>query len=85
MIWYTITKVAEMLGIATSKIRFWESELGKLHTKRVKNVRASGDDRRFTILDIQRIRTIKALTEKQGYKLNVINKRLEELDFPMAK
>lgn len=82
-LYYPIGHVAKVLEIETSKIRFWETVFGKLHSKSESGHK--GDERRFTDLDIQRIRTIKALLTIKGFTLAGAKRELKELDFPVCE
>lgn len=78
--YYTIGNVADIVGVQASTIRFWEDTYGKLHSKRVKvNTGLNNDVRRFTELDIQRIKTIKALTRTRNHI--GVKEMMEQLDF----
>ena len=63
-LYYSIGEVAGLLGIPTSKIRFWETEFDHLRPK--KNARG---DRRYTQKDIDAIRQIQHLVKEKGFTL----------------
>ncbi|MCS6991467.1 MAG: MerR family transcriptional regulator [Chitinophagales bacterium] len=69
--YYSITEVAEILGVSASTLRFWEKSIGIIHTR--KNSRG---DRRYTKKDIERLQTIKHLLQEEGYTLAGVRKRL---------
>ena len=63
-LYYSIGEVAKMLGVATSVLRFWESEFDCIHP--VKNKRGT---RSYTQHDIELLRRIHYLTRDCGYTL----------------
>lgn len=62
--YYTIGEVAEMFGVATSLIRFWESEFDTIRPKKNRK-----GNRQFTKEDIENIRIIYHLVKEKGYTL----------------
>ena len=63
-LYYSIGEVAAMLGVATSLIRFWESEFPHIRPK--KNTKG---DRRYVKKEIEDIRIIYQLVKEKGYTL----------------
>lgn len=63
-LYYSIGEVAEMLGVAPSVLRFWESEFDCIRP--VKNKRGT---RSYTEHDIELLRRIHYLTRDCGYTL----------------
>lgn len=63
-LYYSIGEVAEMLGVAPSVLRFWESEFDCIRP--VKNKHGS---RSYTEHDIELLRRIYYLTRDCGYTL----------------
>ena len=62
--YYSISEVAEMLGVSNSLIRFWETEFSVI--KPNKNSRG---DRRFTRKDIDNLKIIYHLVKEKGFTL----------------
>lgn len=62
--YYTIGEVASMFNVATSLIRFWESEFSIIKPKKNKH-----GNRQFTKEDIENIRLIYHLVKEKGYTL----------------
>ena len=69
--YYTISEVADQLGVNTSLIRFWEKEFPQLEFS--KNHRGN---RQFTRKDIENLRAIQVLTKEKGYTLEGAKKSL---------
>ncbi|HHL53411.1 MAG TPA: MerR family transcriptional regulator [Flammeovirgaceae bacterium] len=63
-VYYTIGEVAEEFNVATSLIRFWESEFDILKPKKNKK-----GNRQFTRDDIQKLRLIYHLVKERGFTL----------------
>ena len=62
---YKIGDVAEILGIPTSTLRFWEKEFTVIKPKRnAKNIRV------YTVKDIETIKMIYYLVKEKGLKLD---------------
>ena len=70
-LYYNIGEVAAMFNVATSAIRFWETQFGKLHTKRTRK-----GNRIFTQRDIDKIQIIYFEIIEEGRKLAFIKRRL---------
>lgn len=64
--YYTIKEVAEMLGVSTSTLRFWEDEFEVLSPGRP----GIGYQRRYTLKDIEIAKAIKELIHTNGIKIN---------------
>ncbi len=62
--YFTIGEVADMLHVATSLIRFWESEFDTIKPKKNKK-----GNRQFTKDDIESIKLIYHLVKEKGYTL----------------
>ncbi len=77
-IYFTIGEVAERFEVATSLIRFWESEFSILHPKKNKK-----GNRQYTNNDIEKIKLIYHLVKDRGFTLNgakeMLKKNPEEL------
>ena len=63
--YYTIGEVADDLGVATSLIRFWETEFDILSPKKNRK-----GNRQFTKEDIKKLKLIYHLVKEKGYTLN---------------
>ena len=72
-LYYTIGEVAEMLGVAPSVLRFWETEFDSLRP--VKNKRGT---RSYTQHDIDLLRRIPYLTRDCGYTLEGAREQLRQ-------
>ena len=64
-LYYSISEVSKMFGVAPSLIRFWESEFDTLKPKKNSN-----GNRQFTKSDIEQIRLIYHLVKEKGYTLS---------------
>ena len=63
--YFTIGDVASQFGVATSLIRFWESEFSILKPKKNRK-----GNRQFTRDDIENVRLIYHLVKERGFTLN---------------
>ena len=63
--YFTIGDVAAQFGVATSLIRFWESEFSILKPKKNRK-----GNRQFTREDIENVRLIYHLVKERGFTLN---------------
>jgi len=62
--YYSIGEVAEQFNVATSLIRFWESEFGIIRPKKNRK-----GNRQFTKEDIEQVRLIYHLVKERGFTL----------------
>ena len=62
--YFSIGEVAEMLDVATSLIRFWESEFDVIKPKKNRK-----GNRQFTREDIDNVKMIYHLVKEKGYTL----------------
>jgi len=62
--YFTIGEVAELLDVATSLIRFWESEFDIIKPKKNRK-----GNRQFTKEDIENVKLIYHLVKERGYTL----------------
>jgi DNA-binding transcriptional MerR regulator len=62
--YYTIGEVAEEFNVATSLIRFWESEFDMISPKKNRK-----GNRQFTVEDIEDVRLIYHLVKERGFTL----------------
>ncbi|MFT7033922.1 MAG: DNA-binding transcriptional MerR regulator [Cyclobacteriaceae bacterium] len=63
--YYTIGELADDLGVATSLIRFWESEFDIIKPKKNRK-----GNRQFTKEDVKNVKLIYHLVKEKGYTLN---------------
>lgn len=71
-LYYSIGEVAEMFGVNTSLIRFWENEFEILKPSKTKK-----GNRLFTAQDIENIKTIFKLVKGEGYTLQGAKEKLK--------
>lgn len=64
-VYFSIGEVAEEFNVATSLIRFWESEFDILSPKKNKK-----GNRQFTKNDIQKLKLIYHLVKERGFTLH---------------
>jgi DNA-binding transcriptional MerR regulator len=72
-VYYTIGEVAEMFGVNTSLIRFWEKEFDIIKPKKNKK-----GNRLFTKQDIDNFHLIYHLVKEKGMTLKGAQKKLKE-------
>ena len=72
-LYYSIGEVAEMFGVTTSLIRYWESEFTFLRPKKNRK-----GDRQFTKKDIQYLEKIYHLVKERGFTLEGAKKELKK-------
>ncbi len=72
--YFRIGEVAELLGVETYVLRYWESEFPQL-----KPVRAPSRQRLYRRPDVQTLLMIRELLHEQGYTIAGAKRRLEEL------
>lgn len=63
--YYSIGEVAELFDVATSLIRFWETEFDIIDPKKNKK-----GNRVYTKADIENVRLVHTLVKERGYTLN---------------
>ena len=71
-LYYSIGEVAEMFGVSTSLIRYWESEFTFLRPKKNRK-----GDRQFTKKDINYLERIYSLVKERGFTLDGAKKELK--------
>ncbi len=71
--YYSISEVAEMLGVSASLIRFWEGEFDELRPH--KN---SKGERRFTADTIEQLEIIYQLVKVRGFTLHGAKQELKK-------
>lgn len=72
-LYYSIGEVAEMFGVNTSLIRYWEKEFDIIKPKKNRK-----GNRYFTINDIENFRLIFHLVKERGMTLKGAQKKLAE-------
>ena len=72
-LYYSIGEVADMFGVSSSLIRYWETEFSSL--KPHKN---SKGDRRFTKQNIEQLNTIYHLVKEKGFTLEGAKREIKE-------
>lgn len=65
--YYSIGEVAQMLGIAPSKIRFWETQFESIRPRKTRS-----GVRQYTKTEIENLRKIYHLVTVEGYTLQGI-------------
>ena len=70
-LYYSIGEVSELLGVAPSVLRFWETEFDQLHP--VRNRRGV---RSYTRRDVELLQRIHYLTRDCGYTLDGVKEQL---------
>lgn len=71
-LYYAISEVADMLHIAPSVIRYWETEFTQIHP--AKN---SKGERKFTAKDIEILQQIHYLVKDKGFTIEGARKELD--------
>jgi len=76
--YYSIGEVAEMLDVATSLIRFWETEFDIIKPKKNRK-----GNRQFTKEDIENVKLIYHLVKDRGYTLQGAKSLLKSSSNPL--
>lgn len=71
-LYYSIGEVADMFGVATSVIRYWESEIPNISP--AKN---SKGERRYTPKDIHKLNEVYHLIKERGFTIEGAKKELQ--------
>lgn len=71
--YYSIGEVAEMFGVSTSLLRFWEKEFDILKPKKNRK-----GDRHFTQKDLDNLKVIYHLLKERGFTLKGAQKKLRD-------
>lgn len=71
--YYGIGEVAEMYGVSTSLLRFWEKEFDILQPKKNRK-----GDRFFTQKDMENLKVIFHLVKERGFTLKGAKQKLKE-------
>ena len=72
--YFRIGEVAELLGVETYVLRYWESEFPQL-----KPVRAPSRQRLYRRVDVETLLYIKGLLHEEGYTIAGAKRRLDEV------
>lgn len=78
-LYYSIGEVADLFGVNTSLIRFWEKEFSILKPKKNKK-----GNRLFTTKDIKNLELIYDLVKNKGFTLDGAKKELKVLNKPLG-
>jgi DNA-binding transcriptional MerR regulator len=79
-LYYSIGEVAEMLGVNTSLLRYWEKEFKTLRPKKT-----SSGNRLFTAKDIEKLKYLYFLIKVQGHTLEGAKKLFKAKEFEENK
>ena len=72
-VFYSISEAAEMFGVTTSNIRFWENEFDILKPQKNKK-----GNRMFTVEDIENLKIIYHLLKEKGMTIKGAQKKLKD-------
>jgi DNA-binding transcriptional MerR regulator len=75
--YFRIGEVAELLGVETYVLRYWESEFPQL-----KPVRAPSRQRLYRRADVEMLLYIRGLLHEEGYTIAGAKRRLDEIKTP---
>lgn len=78
--YFTIGEVAEMFGVSTSLVRFWEQEFDILQPKKNKK-----GNRLFTRKDLDNLKIIFHLVKERGYTLKGAKEKLKNQESSISK
>ena len=70
-LYYSIGEISKILGISTSKIRFWEKEFDIINPKKNKK-----GNRLFTKKDLENIKLIQHLLKEKKYTIDGAKKKI---------
>lgn len=79
-LYYSISEVADLLGLTASKLRFWEKEFRQLRPRR-----NEGSTRFYTKEDIELIKQIQFLVDDQNLTLEGVRQKLNQKKDKVAK
>ena len=77
--YYSIGEVAKLLGVSTTKIRYWDREFA--HLKPSKNSRG---DRRFTKENVKQLQQIQYLLMNRGFTIEGARREIAEQKKPAS-
>ena len=72
-LYYSISEVATLFGVAESLLRFWEKPFPNIHPKK-----SSNNVRQYTKEDIEEIRVVYNLLKVRGMKINAAKEILSK-------
>ena len=72
-LYYSISEVATLFGVAESLLRFWEKQFPNIHPKK-----SSNNVRQYTQADIEEIRVVYNLLKVRGMKINAAKEVLSK-------
>ena len=72
-LYYSISEVATLFGVAESLLRFWEKQFPNIHPKK-----SSNNVRQYTKEDIEEIRVVYNLLKVRGMKINAAKEILSK-------
>jgi len=78
--YFTIGEVADMFGVSTSLVRFWEQEFDILQPKKNKK-----GNRLFTRKDLENLKIIFHLVKERGYTLKGAKEKLKTQGTDVSK
>jgi DNA-binding transcriptional MerR regulator len=71
--YFSIGEVSEIFQVNPSLIRFWEKEFEALKPKKT-----PGGSRKYSVKDVELLKTIYFLVKERGYTLEGARKKIEE-------
>ena len=71
-LYYSISEVADMLGVNASLIRFWENEIPTLKPQTIRGTNI----RRYVEKDIEHLKVVYNLVKVRGFKMSAAKKML---------
>ncbi len=71
--YFSIGEVSEIFQVNPSLIRFWEKEFDALKPKKT-----PGGSRKYSVKDVELLKTIYFLVKERGYTLEGARKKIEE-------
>lgn len=72
-LFYSIGEVAEMLGVQTSAVRYWEKEFDILRPRKNRK-----GNRQFTPGDLKNLKIIHHLLKEKGMTISGVKKKMSE-------
>ena len=78
--YYTIGEVANLFGVSTSLIRYWEKHFKQLTPQKTKQ-----GIRKYTISDIEQFKIIYQLVKQQGYTIKGAQEMLRNESYGSSK
>lgn len=78
-LYYNIGEVADLFGVNTSLIRYWEKEFPSLHPKKSKS-----GIRKYTQKDIEAFGKVYALVKENGFTIDGAKKAIKSGNTPVS-